>query len=143
MFERDRAVETKLGRRFVKRGDGHRIVEDVVKPPKGRRPRQDIQLRAEEPEIVTLARPKHHAVFAKFHGLRISVGRDVPHSQKAHVVPRAYLTSSVQTVKPASVLGPNVLLIATSVASRPRAMSTRPIRGMLFRGSNVCQRPPI
>ncbi len=46
---------------------------------------------------------------------------------------RGLLTSSVQTVKPASVLGPNVLLIATSVASRPRAMSTRPIRGMLFR----------
>jgi len=88
MFERDRAVETKLGRRFVKRCDGHRVVEDVVKPPNGRRPRQDIQLRAEEPEIVTLARPKHHAVFAKFHGLRVSVGRDVPHSQNAHVVPR-------------------------------------------------------
>ena len=29
------------------------------------------------------------------------------------------VTSSAQTLKPASVLGPNVLLIGTSVASRP------------------------
>ena len=48
------------------------------------------------------------------------------------------LTSSVQTLKLFSVLGPNVLLIATSVASRPRAIKTRPIRGTLFRASKVC-----
>src|SRR5258708_13944202 len=80
-------------------------------------------------------------MLAKSHGFRISVGGDVRDRQETHVVPA--LTSSVQTVKPASVGGPNVLLIATSVASRPRAMSTRPIRGMLFRGSNVCQCPPL
>src|SRR4029453_12159685 len=133
--EGERTVETKLGRRFVKGCDRHRIVEDVVKPAKVRRPRQDLQLRADEPEIVTLAWPKHHAVLAKSHRLRISVDRDVPHCQEAHVVPaelpnpafsRGLVTSSAQTVKPARVLGPNVLLMATSVASRPRAMSTRP-----------------
>ena len=91
VLEGDRAVETKLGRRFVKGCDGHRIVEDVVKPPKVRRARQDIQLRADEPEIVTLARPKHHAMLAKSHRFRISVGRDVPHGQKAHVVPAQLL----------------------------------------------------
>src|SRR2546430_10020181 len=52
------------------------------------------------------------------------------------------LITSVQTLKLSSVLGPNVLLIATSAASRPRAMSTRPIRGTLFRGSKMYQRPP-
>ena len=51
-------------------------------------------------------------------------------------------TSSVQTLKLFRVLGPNVLLIATSAASRPRAISTRPIRGTLLRASKVYQRPP-
>ncbi len=32
--------------------------------------------------------------------------------------------------------------MATSAASRPRAISTRPIRGTLLRGSKVCQRAP-
>ena len=152
MLESDRAVETKLGRRGVERCDGHRVVEDVVKPAKLGWARQDIELRADEPEIVTLARPEHHAMLAKSHRFRISVDRDVPHGQKPRLgladllnatFGEGHLTSSVQTVKPARVLGPNVLLIATSVASRPRAMSTRPIRGVLFRASNVCQRPPI
>src|SRR3979411_3256581 len=51
-------------------------------------------------------------------------------------------TSSVQTLKLTSVLAPNVVLIATSIASRPLAISTRPIRGTLLRGSKVYQRPP-
>ena len=50
-------------------------------------------------------------------------------------------TSSVQTLKLASVLGPKVLLSATSAASRPRAISTRPMRGVLLRASKVYQRP--
>jgi hypothetical protein len=41
-----------------------------------------------------------------------------------------------------SVLGPKVVLIATSAASRPLATSTRPIRGILLRASNVYQWPP-
>lgn|SRR5579862_1962910 len=54
----------------------------------------------------------------------------------------AVATSSVHTRKLSRVLGPNVVAIATSVASRPRAISTRPMRGTLFRGSNVCHAPP-
>lgn len=52
------------------------------------------------------------------------------------------LTSSAQTLKLFSVVGPNVLLIATSAASRPRAISTRPIRGTLNRASKVYQLLP-
>lgn len=55
---------------------------------------------------------------------------------------QADFTSSVQTLKLTSVLGPNVVLIATSIASRPLAISTRPIRGTLFRASKIYQRPP-
>ncbi len=50
--------------------------------------------------------------------------------------------SSVHTLKFTSVLGPKVWVIGTSAASRPCAISTRPIRGSLLRGSNMCQRPP-
>jgi hypothetical protein len=53
----------------------------------------------------------------------------------------ARLDSSARTVKLLSVLGPKVLLIATSAASRPRAISTRPTRGRLFLASNVYQWP--
>ncbi len=52
------------------------------------------------------------------------------------------VTSSVKTRKPASVHGPNDVTIATSVASRPRAIRMRPMRGTLLRGSKVYQRPP-
>ena len=54
----------------------------------------------------------------------------------------AYGLSSAQTRKPDKVPGPKVWVSGTSAASRPRAMRTRPIRGVLLRGSNVCQRPP-
>jgi hypothetical protein len=50
-------------------------------------------------------------------------------------------SSSVTTLKPASLAGPKLVESATSVASRPRAMSTRPIRGLLWRASKVYQRP--
>src|SRR5271157_4472500 len=41
------------------------------------------------------------------------------------------LTSSVRTLKLFRVLGPKVLLMAASAASRPRAINTRPIRGIV------------
>ena len=52
------------------------------------------------------------------------------------------VTFRVMTLKPASVHGPNEVTIATSVASRPRAIRMRPMRGLLWRASNVYQRPP-
>ena len=52
---------------------------------------------------------------------------------------RRLRTSSVQTLKLSSVLGPKVVAMATSHASRPRAIRTRPTRGTLLRGSKVCQ----
>jgi len=46
-----------------------------------------------------------------------------------HAIAGTGLTSSVITLKPASVHGPNEVTIATSVASRPRAIRMRPMRG--------------
>ncbi len=51
-------------------------------------------------------------------------------------------TSSVITLKPTIVHGPNEVTMATSVASRPRAIRMRPMRGVLWRASKVYQRPP-
>lgn len=51
------------------------------------------------------------------------------------------LTSSVRTLKLFRVLGPKVLLMATSAASRPRAINTRPMRGVLLRASKMYQWP--
>jgi hypothetical protein len=62
--------------------------------------------------------------------------------QSADYSDLAGVISSVTTVKLLSVFGPKVVLIATSAASRPRAISTRPMRGMLWRASNVYHRPP-
>jgi hypothetical protein len=53
----------------------------------------------------------------------------------------ADVTSCVITLKLASVHGPNEVTIATSVASRPRAIKIRPMRGLWWRASNVYQRP--
>src|SRR5207248_410386 len=52
------------------------------------------------------------------------------------------LATSAQTVMERNVAGPKVVIIATSRASRPRPMSTRPTRRALLRGSNVHQRSP-
>ena len=50
-------------------------------------------------------------------------------------------TSSVTTVKRASCATPNAVEMATSAASRPRAITTRPMRGWLWRASKVNHRP--
>lgn len=67
----------------------------------------------------------------------------IPRSNRSHNLYREArspsLNSSVHTLKLFSVLGPKVLLIGTSAASRPRAISTRPMRGVLFRASKVYQ----
>ena len=55
----------------------------------------------------------------------------------------AYTSSSVQTLKLTRMFGPKVWVIGTSAASRPWAIRTRPIRGMLLRASKVYQWPPI
>ena len=51
-------------------------------------------------------------------------------------------TSSVTTSNLTSSAAPKLVEIATSVASRPVAISTRPMRGRLCRASKVYHRPP-
>src|ERR1700730_12589030 len=54
---------------------------------------------------------------------------------------RAEVASSVITEKFTSCTAPKLVDIATSAASRPRAITMRPIRGWLWRASKVNQRP--
>ena len=54
----------------------------------------------------------------------------------------AYAISSVHTVNLVSVVLPKDVVSATSTASRPRPMRTRPMRGLLCRASSVCQPSP-
>jgi hypothetical protein len=68
--------------------------------------------------------------FTKRGGLRFARNRPAA-LQPVH----PSLTSSVRTLKLFRVLGPKVLLMAASAASRPRAINTRPIRGVLLRAS--------
>src|SRR6202012_2117074 len=52
------------------------------------------------------------------------------------------VTSSLTTTNFFKFADPNAVVSATSAASRPVAISTRPIRGTLCRASIVHQRPP-
>ena len=61
-----------------------------------------------------------------------SIGQKQTHAPQPNVL--YWITSSVNTLKPASVHGPNEVTIATSVASRPRAIRMRPMRGVLCAG---------
>src|SRR6187402_2000746 len=88
---------------------------------------------------MTLSRPEHHAMLAQADGFLVTVNSSVMDGKKRHQPG----ISSVQTLKDSSILGPKVVAIATSEASRPRAIRIRPMRGTLLRGSNICQRPPI
>jgi hypothetical protein len=62
-----------------------------------------------------------------------------PRAQAASVI---RFTSSVTILNCTSLVWPNVVVIAQSAASRPRAIKTRPMRGVLWRASKVNQRPP-
>ena len=62
-----------------------------------------------------------------------------PHAQAASVI---RFTSSVMILNFTNLVSPNVVVIAQSAASRPRAIKMRPMRGVLWRASKVNQRPP-
>src|SRR5580658_8672775 len=104
--------------------------------------RRDRQVGPDQPQVVTLSRAEHHAMFAQTHRYSIPVDSGVAHREKRHQLAGPGI-SSVQTLKLSRVLGPNVVAIATSDASRPRAIRMRPILGVLLRGSKMCHRPPI
>ena len=105
---------------------------------------RDVQAGPKKVEVVTFPRPGRDSMLPESYGLGVT--RDISSVSRAlqsgtSASPSA--TSSVQILKLSSLFGPKVVTIATSAASRPRAISTRPILGMLFRGSNMYHPPPI
>ena len=63
--------------------------------------------------------------------------RRVTHVERAE----PFVIPSVKVRKLSSVVGSNVVIMATFAASRPRASKNLPMRGALFLGSNVYQWP--
>src|ERR1019366_2342344 len=146
MLQRHSAFDAEFGRGPLKSGNGDGVIERIVLPAQVSGLRRDDQVGPEQPQVVTRARAHHDAMFAETNVLAVMVDGGVVHcEQHQAAVPGISPSgiSSVQTLKFSSVLGPNVVVIATSHASRPRSIRTRPMRGTLLRGSNVCQRPPI
>src|SRR5579862_5554202 len=141
MFERHGTFKAQLTGGAFEGRDRNRIIERIMKPTQIRRLRGNRQPGADQPEIVTFARPEHHAMLAQTNGFRIAIDGRVMYRKQRHQAGSSGI-SSVQTLKLSRVFGPNVVAIATSDASRPRAIKTRAIRGTLLRGSKVCQRPP-
>jgi hypothetical protein len=64
-------------------------------------------------------------------GSRVKLAPDTAQGHGIYGATEAAGTSSVLTLKLASLHGPNSVTIATSVASRPRAIRMRPMRGLL------------
>src|SRR5580658_9926856 len=133
MFERHRAFKAQFAGGTLENRDRDGIVERIVKPPQPGGPGRDRQPGAYQPQVVAFTRPEHHAMLAQSDRRRITVHGDVANRQKRHYATNSGI-SSVQTLKPSSVFRPKVVTIATSDASRPRAISTRAIRGTLLRG---------
>src|SRR5271157_3105585 len=142
MLQRHGAFKTQFRRGPLKRGNGNRVIERVVQPAQLSGLRRDEQTGSDQPEVVTLARAEHHPMFPQADRLPVTINGGVVNCEERHqsAVPGI---SSVQTLKLSRKLGPNVVAIATSEASRPLAMRTRLMRGTLLRGSKTCQRPPI
>src|ERR1700680_3465421 len=69
-------------------------------------------------------------------------GTDLPNLRAAREEAVSTSAELLRTLKPASVHGPKDVTMATSVASRPRAIRMRPILGLLCRASNGYQRAP-
>jgi hypothetical protein len=91
----------------------------------------------------TLKDKDSHAVQALTHPSRSDDLEQSRSRLRSHtLVDAADVTSSVNTLKLDNWLGPKEVTIATSVASRPFAIKIRPMRGLLWRASNVYQRPP-
>src|SRR5687767_441071 len=93
--------------------------------------RRDHQAAPDQPQVVALPWTEHHAVLAETDGLAVPVDGGVADGQERHQsfgpADAPFGISSVQTVKLSKVLGPNVVVMATSDASRPRAIRIRPI----------------
>ena len=77
-------------------------------------------------------------VYRTANGIRRGVGAGLAAADHTAVV----FTSCVQTLNCVRFATPKAVVRATSVASRPRAIRTRPMRVALWRGSIVHQRPP-
>ena len=84
MFQRHGAFEAEFGRGPLKSGDGDGVIERIVQPAQMSGLRRDDQVGPDQPQVVTLARAEHHAMFAEADGLTVTVDGGVVHCEKRH-----------------------------------------------------------
>ena len=77
MIESDRAVEAQHVVPPLEARQRDAVAEHVVQPAQRDRLRLDDQPRLDQPLIVAVARPEHHAMLAERDRLAVAIGRDV------------------------------------------------------------------
>src|SRR5208337_4735087 len=77
VLQRNGAVEAKLAGGAIECGDGYRVIEYIMQPAETGRSGRDLQVRLEEPQIVTFARPEHHSMLAQAHRLGVAINSDM------------------------------------------------------------------
>ncbi len=84
MLGAERRFEQQLARRTAERGDRDRVAEYVVHPPHLLRRRRDRQGRVEEPQVVTVPRPRHEPMLAELDRIFETVLGAVADEQNGH-----------------------------------------------------------
>ncbi len=77
------ALDAKLRRALMKRGECDRVAEHIVHPAQiglGR----NLELGLHDPQIVAVARTQHHPVLAEFHRIGVAIGRGVTNVEGEH-----------------------------------------------------------
>src|SRR4029450_4538493 len=92
--------------------------------------------------FIGVAKALGHAVGQPVGVLQLVARWELERGVREHVGHLCHAVSSAQTCMLRSTGPPKVVTIATSTASRPRPISTRPLRAALSRGSKVHHLPP-
>ena len=87
MLKRHDALKAELRSESVEFSDGDGIVEYIMQPAETNRIGHDGQAGLEELEVVTFSRTEHHSVYPEFHGLGITINRDMAYGKERHAKP--------------------------------------------------------
>jgi hypothetical protein len=85
MLERDDAFKTQIGGGAIECGDTHRVIEDIVQETQMRGLGRNLEARLDEPQVMAFPGPEHHAMLAQRYWFRVTVSRDMPYSEEAHL----------------------------------------------------------
>ena len=87
MVEADRALEAQLGSPVVEFGGGDVVAEIVAGPVQPARRGLNGNVGIKDDLVAVVARPQHHAMFAKGHRLTVAISGDVFNDENRHAAP--------------------------------------------------------